>query len=381
MKLLAARTQRITGKGAFALWEKALALEAQGKEIIHLEVGEPDFATPPHIIEAAEQAMRAGRTHYGLAAGDWALREAIAAYLHRSRGVTVDPTGVLVTPGVKGALYFSMMAVVDHGDEVVVPAPFYPPYAEIIRFAGGRPVLYPLHERHGFQIDPDELAVLITPQTKAILLNSPANPTGVILSSDSLAGITDLAQKHDLWILADEVYHQLYYTDSSPVSIYSLPGMADRTILMDGFSKAYAMTGWRLGFGVFPQALREPVIKMMVSDHSSLPLFIQDAGTAALNGSQACVSAMRQVYRQRRDSALEIIDAMPGVRCVVPDGAFYILMNVVGTGLDSETLGQRLLEKGVALLPSGPDFLRLAFTKSETDIATGLERMAAVLRQ
>ena len=379
MKSLATRTQRIGGKGAFGVWEKAMALEAQGKSIIHFVLGEPDFDTPEHIIEAAEAAMRAGRTHYGRGTGEPALREAIAAYLQRSRGVRVDPSAVLVTPGVKGTLYFTLLALIDHGDEVLVPAPFFPPYAEVIRLAGGVPVSCPLSEEAGYQIDPEAVAEYITPRSKALILCSPGNPTGVIFNADSLAAIANLAQQHDLWVVSDEVYHQLYYTPTPPPSIYALPGMAERTILMDGFSKAYAMTGWRLGFGVFPEILREPITRMMIADHSCLPPFIQDAGAVALNGSQECVEMMRCAYQQRRDRAIPLLNAMPRVRYTVPDGAFYFLLNIAATGLDSETLAYQLLEAGVALLPSGPDHLRLAYTRPETEIVLGLERMAGVI--
>ncbi|MEM7343396.1 MAG: pyridoxal phosphate-dependent aminotransferase [Chloroflexota bacterium] len=379
MKPLATRTQRIGGKGAFGVWERAVALEAQGVKIIHLVLGEPDFPTPPHIVEAAHQAMQAGRTHYASSSGDMALREAIANYLAGSRVGTFNPTDILITPGVKGTLYFSLLALVDHGDEVLVPSPFFPPYASVIQFAGGTPVVCPLYESNGFQLDPADLAARITPQTKAIILNSPGNPTGAIFSQETLAAVADLAQTHDLWVLSDEVYHQLYYTETPPPSIYTLPGMSDRTILMDGFSKAYAMTGWRLGFGVFPEILHTPISTMMVSDHACIPLFIQDAGTAALTSKQDCIDTMRAAYRQRRDRALAVIETMPKVHCVVPDGAFYILLNITETGYEAEAFAYRLLEAGVALLPVGTDHLRLAFTRPEAEIVEGLERMAAII--
>lgn len=367
------------GMGAFGVWEKAMVLERQGRDIIHLELGEPDFETPTHIMEAAHKGMLAGRTRYGSSAGEWHLREAIAAYLQRSRNIHVTPKRIMVTPGVKGALSYTMLSMIEAGDEVLLPTPGYPPYKELVAFANGKSVLYELKQEDAFQINSAEISQKITPRTKAIILNSPSNPTGTLLSRESLEKVAAIAKEHDLWIIADEVYFQMYYTADRPISIYELPDMAERTILLDGFSKAYAMTGWRLGFAVIPEDLADNYSKMMVSVHSNLPQFIQDAGAVALNGPQDCVAEMVAAYKRRRDLTYAALSTMDNIETVYPDGAFYILMDIRKTGLDSETLAYQILNQGVALLPQGPDYLRIAFTQSESSMAKALEIMRKVV--
>lgn len=357
-----------------------MALEATGAKIIHLELGEPDFDTPAHISEAAHRSMRNGRTHYDSSIGDIALRQAIAAYLHRSRQITCDPSEIIVTQGVKGGIFMTLMALIETGDEVLLPAPFYPPYAEIVRFAGGRGVDCPLVET-GFQIEAAHLEQFVTPKTKAIIINSPANPTGVILSEASLTAVAHIAQKHNLWVISDEIYIQINFTVQQPATIYTLPGMAERTILLDGFSKPYAMTGWRLGFGVFPEVVKTAVLNIIVQAYSSLPLFIQDAGTVALNGSQDAVVRMREIYRGRRDTAVQLTNDIPNVTAPFPEGAFYLYLDISQTGQDAQTLAYQLLEQGVAFLPIGSDHLRVAFTRPKDEIAAGLEILANALRQ
>ena len=361
------------GMGAFGVWEKAMELERQGRSIIHLELGEPDFETPAHIVEAAHKGMLTGRTRYSSSAGEWHLREAIAAYLKRSRNIDVTPKRIMVTPGVKGALSYTMMCMIEKGDEVLLPTPGYPPYRELVAMNNGKSVYYELKQEDGYQIDSAEIIRHITPRTKAIILNTPSNPTGTLLTRESLEKVAAIAKQHDLWVLADEVYFQMVYTDERPISIYELPDMAERTILMDGFSKAYAMTGWRLGFAVIPEDLADNYAKIMVSVHSSLPPFIQDAGTAALNGPQECVAEMVAAYQRRRDLTYAALNTMPNIETVFPDGAFYILMDIRKTGVDSETLAYQILDKGAALLPQGPNYLRIAFTQSEADIERALE--------
>ena len=373
------------GKGAFGVWERAMELERQGHPMIHLSLGEPDFDTPAHIVAAAEKGMREGRTRYGFAAGEVDLREAAARYLIRTRDLPLSAETIakriLIAPGVKGSLYFAIQTLIEAGDEVLVPTPGYPPYKELVRYTGATPVEYPLNQAMGYQIDGAELRQTITSKTKAIVINTPSNPTGTILNRQSLEIVAACAHEHDLWVLADEVYFQLYYTDERPLSIYELPNMMERTILMDGFSKAYAMTGWRVGFSLVLPQMVEPITKMMVMDHSCLPPFIQDAATVALEGPQDCVVEMRAAFKRRRDAAISALANVNEVSAVYPEGAFYILIDIRQTGYDSETLAYKLLDQGVALLPMGENYLRMAFTLSETDILTAIERLAAVVAQ
>ncbi len=369
------------GMGAFGVWEKANQLAAQGKQLVRLEIGEPDFATPDHIVKAAEQSIRKGRTTYGNSAGEPRLREAIAAYLARSRNIETAWQNIMVTPGVKGALFFTAMMLLDPGDEVLVPTPGYPPYNEVVAFAGGKSVSYQLKEADGFQIDSAEILSKITAKTKMIILNSPSNPTGTLLSRASLEKVAAIAEAHDLWIVSDEVYFQIYFTDDRPISIYELPNMPQRTILLDGFSKAYAMTGWRLGFAVVPDYMTASFAKMMVTDHSNLPLFIQDAGYAALTESQVCVAEMVAAYRHRRDLTMARLATMPIVDAIFPDSSFYVLINIEKTGESAQCIGDKLLDAGVALLPQGETHLRMAFVQSQASIERALDLMGPFFAQ
>lgn len=384
MKALAPRSQHISGEGAFAVWERALNLEAEGVDIIHLEVGEPDFITPAHIRAAGIESIQAGRTQYGFATGERNLREAMAAYVTRSRGVPTVAERVLVTTGVKGALYVTILLLAGEGDEVLIPNPGYSSYREITRIAGATPVPYPLRGANGFQPDIAEIASLITSRTKCILLNSPANPSGTILSPAGLDAIAELATQHDLWIISDEVYSQLYFTPTAPESIYTRPGMPERTILMDGLSKAYAMTGWRIGFGVFPDELVRPAINHIMNTWSCLPLFVQDAGVVALNGPQQCVAEMRNAYHERRDVAIELLCTLPDIKVTVPEGGFYLMMDVSAIG-EAEALAYRFLEAGVGLLPGrvfgseGGNYLRMALTQPIDKLHEAIARMKSVL--
>ncbi|MEM7332290.1 MAG: pyridoxal phosphate-dependent aminotransferase [Chloroflexota bacterium] len=377
---LSQRIQRIGNAGAFGVWEKAMALEAKGKKIIHLEIGEPDFDTPAHIIETAHQSMRNGRTHYGSPYGDMTLRETVADYVKKTRNTAVSPQNIVITPGVKGAIVMSLLTLVEHGDNVLVPAPYYPPYAEIIRYAGGNIIECPLTAADGFQINKSLLESYITKKTRVILINSPCNPTGVILNEASLTAVAELALEHDLWVISDEIYYQLNFTSSPPPSIFSNPALLDRTILLDGFSKPYAMTGWRLGFGVFPERVTKAIADLIVNYNSCVPLFIQDAGVAALTGPQQPAKVMLETYRKRRDAAIEIIDQIPNVSYAFPNGAFYIYLDISKTGRNAETFAYDCLEAGVALLPQGPNHIRVAFTQSESAIREGLSKMQQVLK-
>jgi aspartate/methionine/tyrosine aminotransferase len=371
------------GKGAFDIVERARALEAQGVDMIHLEVGEPDFATPEHIVAAGVWGMQNGRTTYTSASGTAEMRGAIANYVERTRGTAVSPANILIAPGVKAALYYTLIALVDPGDEVLMPDPGFPGYQEITRIAGGIPVMFPLRPENEFQPDVAEIESLITARTKCILLNSPGNPSGTINGRSHLEAIAQLAQQHDLWIVSDEIYAQLYYTAEFPPSIYSLPGMAERTILLDGLSKPYAMTGWRLGFGIFPEPMVAPVTKLMVNSHTCVPLFIQDAGMAALKGSQACVTMMREAYRQRRDMVLRELSTMPQLSFVRPVGAFYVMLGTTN-GRNVSDLCDEFLQAGVALLPckgmgdNGRHYMRFALTKPAERLQEALMRMKSL---
>jgi aspartate/methionine/tyrosine aminotransferase len=357
-------------------------LEAQGVDVIHLEIGELDFDTPTHIVEAGVASMRAGRTRYGPTEGTIELREAIAAYVSRTRETSVEPQHVVVTPGVKGALFFAIMSLIEAGDEVIIPDPGFPAYPAITRFVGGSPISLPLRVENGFQPDPMELRSLITDRTKLIILNSPGNPTGAIFSRTALEAIAEIVIQHGLWVISDEIYGQLTFLGQRTPSIFEVPGLASQTILTDGFSKAYAMTGWRLGFGVFPEALIKPVWSMMVNDHSCLPLFVQDAGVAALSGSQDSITFIISELRQRRDMAVAALNELPSISCPNPDGAFYALMDISELGdMTDKELTEQLLEAGVALLPGsllgehGDRFVRLAFTVTTARLATALDRI------
>ncbi|NOX60699.1 MAG: pyridoxal phosphate-dependent aminotransferase [Chloroflexi bacterium] len=382
---MAARARRIPGEGALETLSRALDMEARGIDIIHLEIGEPDFPTPTHIVQAGVDAIRAGRTRYGPAPGIWELREAIADHLAASRGVRVSPERIIVTPGGKPVIFMTVLALVEKGDEVIIPDPGFPAYEATVRFAGGTPVSLPLRGETGFQVNIDALKERITRRTKLLILNSPGNPTGSIIRAAELEAIAELALQHNLWLLSDEIYSQLYY-DEPPKSIAAIPEMAERTILLDGFSKSYAMTGWRLGYGAFPKPLVEPVTNIAINNYSCTPLFAQDAGIAALRGPQDCVAAMREAYRVRRNLVVERLNAMPGVSCTMPAGAFYALPDVSALGTANvRTFTNHLLENGVAVLPGvdfgrhGEGYMRISFATAQDKLREGLRRIEAAV--
>ena len=376
------RSLRVSGEGAIHALVQARELEEQGMDIIHLEAGELDLDTPTHILQAAVDSLRNGQTRYSSPQGTQSLREEIARYINTTRSTTTSPHNVVVTPGVKGAIFFAIMALIEPNDEVIVPDPGFPSYEAITKFAGGIPVPWFQTMDHNFVYDIDQLRSIVNNKTKMIVLNNPNNPTGTIMSRQILESISEIAMEHNLWILSDEIYSQLYFNKTFPPSIFSIPGMAERTILMDGFSKAYAMTGWRLGFGIFPNPMVKPVCSIMLNDHSCLPEFVQDAGTAALKGSQACVDTLREELRSRRDLVVNSINAIPHISCFEPAGALYVMIDISQLGgISSQQFAERLLLEGVSLLPgtmlskNGNNYIRLAYTTNQSNLTTAMHRL------
>ncbi|UCG53730.1 MAG: pyridoxal phosphate-dependent aminotransferase [Candidatus Latescibacterota bacterium] len=365
---------------------RAKALEAEGREIIHLEIGEPDFDTPANIKRAAIRALDEGYTHYGPSAGLPEVREAVAKFVRQSRGVDVEPEQVLITSGAKPAIFFTVLALVDPGDEVIYPNPGFPAYEATIRMVGGIPVPMVLEEERGFAVDPEGLETLVSEKTKLCIINSPQNPTGGILPQEVLDRIAELAHRHDFYVLSDEIYSRIVY-DGAFASFYSVGGAAERTILVDGFSKAYAMTGWRLGYGVMPRTLTPVVARLFSNSNSSTCTFVQRAGIEALRGPQVSVDEMVGEFRERRDILVEGLNDLPGFKCHKPAGAFYVFPNITGTGMTSAELQRFLMERaGVAVIagPSfgefGEGFIRLSYANSQANIRKALQKMAAALK-
>jgi aspartate/methionine/tyrosine aminotransferase len=382
---VAARMARLGTESAFEVLARAKALERQGKDIVHLEIGEPDFDTPVHIRDAAKRALDDGATHYGPSAGLPELREAIARHVSETRGIRATPEQVVVTPGAKPIMFFVIMALVGEGDEVLYPDPGFPIYESVINFVGGTAVGVPLREATGFNFDMEFFERHITPRTKLIIINSPQNPTGGVLEKAQIQRIAAVARERDIPVLTDEIYRHFLY-DGEFASILREPGMPERTILLDGFSKSYAMTGWRLGYGVMPVALAEHVTRLMVNSASCTASFVQLAGVAALEGEQASVGRMVAEFRRRRDLVVDGLNRLPGVKCVLPRGAFYVFPNITGTGRSSADVAQRLLDDaGVAVLSGtafgahGEGYLRLSYANSEANLRKALARMEPVL--
>lgn len=379
----AERMSRLGTEGAFEVLAKARRLEAEGKKVVHLEIGEPDFATPDNIIEAGISAMQHGYTHYTPASGIFEAREAVAGFVSRTLKTEVDPTEVVLVPGSKNVLLFTLLACVEPGDEVIVPDPGYPAYASQVNFIGAVPKPVTLREESGFRMDLDELASLITPKTRMLIVNTPQNPTGGVLTEEDIKFVCDLAHKHDLLLVSDEIYSQLVY-GFHHVSPLSHPGMRERTVLMDGLSKSYAMTGWRLGYAVAPKALAAKLDTLMINSSSCAAGFTQMAAIEALSApeSEHAVARMVKVFEHRRNLVVDGLNAIPGMRCARPQGAFYAFPNIEGTGFDEHELADRLLsEAGVAVLPgtafghAGKGFIRLAYTQSEDELKLGLGRI------
>ncbi len=377
--------QHLGTETAFEVFARAKALEAEGREMIHLEIGEPDFDTPPAIVDAAKKALDEGYTHYGPSAGMLETREAIADYVGRDRDVKVDPVQVVVTPGAKAIIFFTALSLLDPGDEVIYPNPGFPIYESMIDYIGARRVPIPLQESYGFAFDPDEIEALVTDRTRLVIINSPQNPTGGILPEKVLRRIADLARERDFYVLSDEIYSQIIY-EGKHRSIYAYDGMPERTIILDGHSKAYAMTGWRLGYGVMPVEMAQKVGKLMTNSNSCTCSFTQIAGIEALRGSQESVRAMVEEFRVRRDLIVEGLNAIPGIRCHKPSGAFYVFPNIEGTGKSSKEMETFLMDKaGVAVLAGtsfgehGEGYIRLSYANSQDNIRRALEKIAAAL--
>jgi len=380
---LANRMSRIGTESAFEVLRRARSLEAQGRSIIHLEIGEPDFETPKHIVEAGKAALDQGFTHYGPTQGLPELRTAIASYVSRTREIEVGPERVTVVPGGKPIMFFPMMALLEEGDEAIYPNPGFPIYESMIKFSGATPVPYPSLES-GTLVE--NIRSKITPRTRLVVLNSPQNPTGGVISANEIRALADLLRDRDILILSDEIYSRIYFGEK-PLSIASLPGMLDKTIILDGFSKTYAMTGWRLGYGVLPQWLVEPVNLLIVNSTSCTASFTQRAGIAALEGPQDDADKMVAEFLRRRDAFCAGLNSLPGFQCPIPEGAFYVFPNVTGTGRSSKELADALLtEAGVACLGGGAfgeygeGYLRFSIANSFENLMAAVERIRAFLK-
>lgn len=382
---LAERTNRLGTETAFEVLARAKALEAKGKSIIHLEIGEPDFDTPRHIIEAAHKALDEGWTHYGPASGDIELKKAIIGEIKSTRGVDIQSENIVITPGAKPIMFFSILACIEKGDEVIYPNPGFPIYESMINFIGGKAVPIMLREEMDFSFDVNELRDLINDNTRMIIINSPQNPTGGVLAEEDLAEIADMVADRDIIIMTDEVYSRMVY-DGKHSSILTYDGMKEKTILIEGFSKTYAMTGWRLGYGVMPQNVADMVSKFMVNSNSCTSSFTQRAGIEALNGSQEDSENMIAEFKKRKDVIVDGLNAIPGISCRTPKGAFYVFPNISATGLTSEEAEDKFLnEAGVAVLKgtsfgsNGEGYVRFSYANSTENILEALNRIEGVL--
>ena len=378
---LAERMSRLGTETAFEVLNKARALERQGKQIIHLEIGEPDFDTPANVVEAAVQALHKGWTHYGPSAGLPELRQAIAEEVSRSRGVEVRSDEVVVVPGGKPIIFFTILALCDAGDEVIYPNPGFPIYESMINYVGARAVPIRLQEQKDFSFDIDELAALITDRTKLIIINSPHNPTGGVLTKQDIRDIAEIIGDRNIIVLSDEIYSRLIF-EGEHYSIMSVPGFKDRTILLDGFSKTYAMTGWRMGYGVMRPDLATHITRLMTNSNSCTASFTQVAGIEALKGDQSSVEKMRREFMRRRDSFVAGLNRIKGFSCRMPKGAFYVFPNITQTGWKSKKLADALLEDaGVACLSGtafgdfGEGYLRFSVANSLENLNKAQQRI------
>jgi aspartate/methionine/tyrosine aminotransferase len=384
MRPIATRVSQLNGEGALAVFARAKELEKEGRSIIHLELGEPDFHPAAPIVDAVRAAVAEGRDRYVSPRGIPALREAIAAYLKRTRRLDVAPEQVLVAPGCKMALSLAMMALIEPGDEVLYPDPGFPIYPSFTRGLGGTAVPFFLEERNFFQPDIAEIAANINRRTKVLIFNSPNNPTGTVFSEETLAQIAALAVKHDLWVMADEIYARILFGGEYK-SIYAMPGMAERTIIIDGFSKTFAMTGWRLGYAVAPRALVDAMDLLVLNTFTCTAEFTQVAAIEALQDSTNAVDAMVAEYRKRRDLFVTKLNEIPGFRCQSPEGAFYAWVNIEDTGLPAEEVARVLLEEagvaaiaGAAFGPAGKNYVRFSLVSARTLLQEALERIERV---
>jgi aspartate aminotransferase len=386
--IFADRMAALGTETAFEVLARAKALERQGKEIIHLEIGEPDFDTPKNIKDAAVKALYGGYTHYVPAAGIPELREAISEYISKTRKIPVDPEEVVVTPGAKPIMFFAILACVNRGEEVLYPNPGFPIYESMINFVEAKPVPIPLKEENDFRLDHEYIKEKITKKTKMIILNSPENPTGGVLTKEDLKVIVDcIAKRDDVIVLSDEIYSRIIY-EGTHESIASLPGMKEKTIILDGFSKTYAMTGWRLGYGVMRKDLAEKIIQLMINSNSCTCAFVQMAGVEALKGPQDSVDKMVAEFRKRREVIVSGLNNIKGITCKKPKGAFYVFPNIKGIGKKSKEFSDYLLnEAGVAVLPGasfgkyGEGYLRISFANSIENIQKALDRISKAVEK
>ncbi len=383
--ILAERMARLGTETAFEVLAKAKALEAEGKDIVHLEIGEPDFDTVEPIVDAAVSALRDGQHHYTPSAGVLPLREAIASEISSSRQIDVNPDEVVVTPGAKPIMFFALLALAEEGSEVIYPDPGFPIYESMIQYVGAQPVPVQLRESLDFRVDVQELIQAANDRTRLIILNSPNNPTGSVLLKEDLEQLVKRFAGSGVMFLSDEVYNRILY-EGEAHSIASFPGMKDQTIILDGFSKTYAMTGWRLGYGVMKRQLAEQITKLMVNSNSCTAAFTQFAGIQALKGDQSPVTSMVETFRQRRNRVVELLNQIEGVSCRLPGGAFYVFPNIRAFNLKSSQLADDLLRQaGVALLPGtsfgehGEGYLRLSYATSMEQLEAGVSRIAEVL--
>ncbi len=380
------RALRFQNEQAFQVLARAQELEAQGRSVIHLEIGQPDFPTEPHICDAAIQAMREGKTGYGLPPGLPQLRRVISEDAGRRRGMSFHPDQVVVTVGSKPIMFYTINALAGEGDEVLYPDPGFPMYASIISYSGAKPVPLPLRQETEFRFDPEEFRSLLSDRTRLVILNSPENPTGGILAESDLLVVAEEAVKRDLMVLSDEIYINFLYGETFS-TIAALPGMAERTVILDGFSKSYCMTGWRLGYGILPPPLVDIFGLYNLNIFSCPTTFNQYGGLAAIQGSQEAVRAMVDEYRRRRDFVVDRLNRMRGVKCLIPGGAFYAFPDIRGTGLSCEELARRLLdEAGVAALPGtgfgahGEGHLRISYATAMPNLAEAMDRMEGFLK-
>ena len=379
---VAARMGTIGTESAFEVSARARALAAQGRPMIYLQIGEPDFDTPANVRAAAKRALDEGETNYAPFPGIPALREAIAADVALRKGVQADPSQVFVTVGGKGVMLYAILGLVDPGYEVIVPDPGYPIYESLTRFVGATPVPIPIRMENDFRLDVDELGALITPRTRVLFINSPANPTGGVLNRDDLERISALAIEHDLWVVTDEIYGRILYDGAEHVSIAALPGMAERTIILDGFSKTFAMTGWRLGYAVVPTSLIPTYSQLIINTISCAPTFAQVGAVEALVGQQDDVDAMVVEFKARRDLVVAGLNDIPGIRCKMPLGAFYAFPSVAGTGLSGAEIAERLMHEadvcvlaGTAFGGVGTEHIRISYANSRENLTEALGRI------
>jgi len=384
MTRIASRVSQLNGEGALAVYSRAKELERQGRSIIHLELGEPAFHPAAPVVDALRSAVAAGRDRYCSTRGVPALREAISDYLKRTRRVNAMPEQVLVAPGCKMALSLAMMALIEPGDEVLCPDPGFPIYPSFTRGLGAKAVPYGLEEKNGFQPDVDEIARKITPRTTMLIFNSPNNPTGTVFTETVLEKLAALTVKHDLWVLADEIYARILFSGEYK-SIWSLPGMAERTVIIDGFSKSFAMTGWRLGYAVAPVEVIDAMDLLVLNTFTCAAEFTQVAAIEALRDSTNAVAAMVAEYRKRRDQFVAGLNQVPGFRCQAPHGAFYAWVNIEDTGLCAEEIQKLLLEEagvagiaGAAFGPGGKNYLRFSLVSARKLLEEALQRMQRV---